>query len=411
MFRGARALFAVFWVALVVLGTTPAPAFGTEHHTVREALHDVRVDRAVDGADDSGSTHPMSPLAPVWMILLPATVAGVMILVRRRVFVDEHFVGLADGEFPTPGQAVRIERGNTEGMQVRSDPPDGVPPGLMGLLLEGRSQDRHVAATVVDLAVRGHLVLEEVDSGWEPGSREFTDGLPDWILHRTLPQDPQDRLLRYEQTVLDGLFAAGPSARFSDYRKQLHPVVQLARKEMDVEATRRGWFRLSPRQGMFRIGGVGIGFVLVSPFTTLLFPGRLDAALGLTICGAVVLALGRPWCARSATGSVVLARSRGYARHLAQTDASQFRAPALAPVFSRGVPYAMVVDSAERWGQTFHWSLRRAQQQRIPVPAPTWYVGRGVRDFATVADGVNAMARSWVLRSHGPPSNYIPSSD
>ena len=58
-----------------------------------------------------------------------------------------------------------------------------------------------VAATVVDLAVRGHLTLEETESG--------LFGRSDWRLTRTGTQAPGSAPLHpYEQRLLDGMSAA-----------------------------------------------------------------------------------------------------------------------------------------------------------------------------------------------------------
>ena len=80
-------------------------------------------------------------------------------------------------------------------------------PGQAGTLLDGVANPRDVTGTIVDLAVRGYLRIEEVR---ESPSR-------DWLLVRL---DKAGGLLDYEQILLDGLFE-GPAAAYRKTSTQL----------------------------------------------------------------------------------------------------------------------------------------------------------------------------------------------
>ena len=54
-------------------------------------------------------------------------------------------------------------------------PPDGLRPAQLGVLVDERADPVDVTATIVDLAVRGYLTIEEIPKhGWR--------GKPDWTL-------------------------------------------------------------------------------------------------------------------------------------------------------------------------------------------------------------------------------------
>ena len=58
---------------------------------------------------------------------------------------------------------------------VEFAPPDGIRPGQVGTLMDERANTLDVTATIIDLAVRGHLLIREVPKeGWF--------GKPDWEL-------------------------------------------------------------------------------------------------------------------------------------------------------------------------------------------------------------------------------------
>ena len=60
---------------------------------------------------------------------------------------------------------------------LRVAPPEGVRPGQVGTLIDEQANTLDVTATIVDLAVRGFLLIQELPKeGWF--------GKPDWTLIR-----------------------------------------------------------------------------------------------------------------------------------------------------------------------------------------------------------------------------------
>ena len=82
-------------------------------------------------------------------------------------------------------------------------------PGQVGTLVDFKANPLDVTATIVDLAVRGYLKIEELSEG----------GLlrkGDWKLTRMKEDDAE--LMPYEQKLLDGLFRDDPEVQLSDLR-------------------------------------------------------------------------------------------------------------------------------------------------------------------------------------------------
>ena len=76
---------------------------------------------------------------------------------------------------------------------VQFPPPEGLRPGQLGTLLDERANVVDVTATIVDLAVRGHLRIEELAAQGALPSR-------DWLLVK-LPGGTGD-LLRVRAAAL-----------------------------------------------------------------------------------------------------------------------------------------------------------------------------------------------------------------
>ena len=79
---------------------------------------------------------------------------------------------------------------------------DGVRPGQVGTLVDERVDPVDVTATLLDLAVRGHLRIEEL-----PKSSKYAEG--EWTFTR---RSGADELRPYERTLLDAVAPEGGGA-------------------------------------------------------------------------------------------------------------------------------------------------------------------------------------------------------
>jgi hypothetical protein len=116
-------------------------------------------------------------------------------------------------------------------------PPDGLRPGQVGLVCVGRVILGDVAATLADLAIRGHLDLGQPPPGHDRG----------WLLTARLATvSPQGAgsLLGYERVLLRGLAGQGGTVSLPALPRAL---LDRARGELIQDAVRRGWFRGYPR--------------------------------------------------------------------------------------------------------------------------------------------------------------------
>ena len=128
---------------------------------------------------------------------------------------------------------------------VEFAPPEDLRPGQIGTLVDEEANTLDVTATIVDLAVRKHLVIEELEKTWFLGK-------PDWKLSRL--GAPTDDLLPYERELLDGLFEDGDQVELSDLRKKFAPRLQKVKDALYADVVRRKWFRAPPRQGPPDVG-------------------------------------------------------------------------------------------------------------------------------------------------------------
>jgi hypothetical protein len=174
---------------------------------------------------------------------------------------------------------------------VQFTPPPGVQPGLIGTLIDEQANTIDVAATIVDLAVRGYLKMEETEPGF------FGKG--DWRLTRTTPTAEQARtpLHPYEEVLLQRIFSGADTVLLSQVKNHFAASLRSVQDLMYQEVVRRGWFRRSPQvqRGIWTgfgrflvIGGVFGAFWLGGGFTALASGSGLPVAPGIVLASGVI---------------------------------------------------------------------------------------------------------------------------
>ena len=96
-------------------------------------------------------------LAPI----LALVAMGTLLVTRGR---DEWYAGLTPGLTPGATGAGPVRRGGKPTVAVQFNPPPGVQPGLVGTVIDESADTIDVSASVIDLAVRGFLQIEEVEA-------------------------------------------------------------------------------------------------------------------------------------------------------------------------------------------------------------------------------------------------------
>ena len=115
-------------------------------------------------------------------------------------------------------------------------PPD-ISPGLLAVLHSGGKGTDAVTATLLDLAVRGYLRVEEQGGRWRPRG---------WTLVATAPTTP-DRLAPHEEALLHNAFGGRPATTtVSEVCHRRTRALEAAHKALVAEAVERaGWRRTS----------------------------------------------------------------------------------------------------------------------------------------------------------------------
>lgn len=280
-------------------------------------------------------------------------------LYYRRRGRDERYAGLPPGTFPARGQRAAVTRHDPDlPIPVSFAPPD-LPLMHAGYLLEGRSEVRHLTATLVGLAVHGAVRLQ-------------AEGRPTATL-----VDPRRAPDRPSATLLSGLFDGRPVVAL-DEPGELHVVRESLEADAAAAAARGGWFR---RLGAGRRSGSALGFVWVVVMGAFFFDARwLSGALlwlvvPVTASLVVTLLVVRSRMARgqrTAAGRAWTDQVEGFRTYIATAEAEQLRFEEGEDIFSKYLPWAILFGLAERWVEVCQ---RAISLGLIAEPDYGWYGG------------------------------------
>jgi hypothetical protein len=399
---GATATFSAGTVqprsGVSILASLPLQGFGTLAPQLHRGA--VSPDGQVTTSEGSKALGALALGTGITLPLLAAGLMGVLVWTRGR---DEQYAGLTPGLTPGVGQQATVVRGPTPTVAVQFTPPEGVQPGLVGTVIDETANTVDVAATLVDLAVRGHLRIEQIGGGGLVHRK-------DWRLTRTEPTPEQARIpLRiYEAELLAGVFSDGRQVvDLSDLKNRFKPTLTKVQAQMYDEVVQRGWFRRSPQAQRGTWQGLGF-FIVAAGFVSLFwlheplsriasgaglpFSPSYALSVGAIVAGVITMVLGRRMAARTAEGSAVLAQSKGFKQYLVTAEAGQIRWEEAQDVFSRYLPYAIVFGVASQWAATFQQVAAAAAAAGHPLVMPVWYLGGDYGSFSGIADGMDSFA-------------------
>jgi hypothetical protein len=232
------------------------------------------------------------------------------------------------------------------GQDTRIDftPPSDLRPGEVGTLIDERIDPVDVTATIIDLAVRGHLTITELEH-----ESEFSR--PDWELRR-VKNAPAEELQRYENVLVRAIFGDSDSVLVSELGRQVRANLGLVQDALYDGVVKRGWFTERPDRTRSLWATIGIVTTAVGVVLTVAL--ALTSTWGLvgiaiTAVGVGLLVIGRHMPAKAPAAGRVLGQVAAIRGELLEMDVSELPSDQHAELCSRALPYAVVLGGSERW--------------------------------------------------------------
>ena len=121
------------------------------------------------------------------------------------------------------------------------EPPAGISPAEAGTLLDDSIHPRDITSTIIDLAVRGYIKIEET------AEKVLLFTNKDYIFHLLKPREQWGAdLAPHERVMLENVFAEGSDTRLSSLKNRFYTAVPVIRQDIMAELKTKGIYLLDP---------------------------------------------------------------------------------------------------------------------------------------------------------------------
>jgi len=242
-----------------------------------------------------------------------------------------------------------------------TEPPEPLPPALVGTLVDEKANMRDIVSTIVDLARRGYLVISEQKS-----THTF---------HRTSKSDHD--LRPFERQLLHNIFGRKKERKLSALRYKFHKKLPQLRTMLYEEMVEYGFADHSPEKirGLYTVLSVFIFFAAVAIFigASASLPGEisyvsfcLGFAIGITGVALAIAARAMP--AKTAKGAEEATKWLAFKQYLQNIEQYEDLVDKQA-IFEKYLPYVTAFGLDRTWIRKF---------SQVPhMPIPPWYYGTG----------------------------------
>ncbi|HYL68203.1 MAG TPA: DUF2207 domain-containing protein [Candidatus Limnocylindria bacterium] len=289
-----------------------------------------------------------------------------------------------------------------DAVTVQYEPPDKLTPGECGTLVENEAAMRDITATLVDLAVKGYMVIEQKEEDHLLGLTHSKE----YIFHLKQPAAQWAAARPHEREMLSALFddGANTDVKMSDLQNHFYTHLPAIRDWIFGALMTDGYYLHRPdtvRQAYVG-AGIVIGiliFVFGSVLASATGVARLTWSITAFATGAVICIFGWFMPARTLAGARTYARVLGFENFLGRVESDHIERLEKTPeLFEKFLPYAMALHVEKKWVQAF---------AGIAMQPPQWYqgpYGAGFQPYIFVNDLNYMSAQAGSVMASSPRS-------
>lgn len=307
---------------------------------------------------------------------------------------------------------------------VRWEPPEELSPAEAGTLVDHTPDMHDIISTLVELAVMGHVVIEERE---KTGFLQFGK---EYVFHLVRDRSEWGDLLPHQRRFLDGLFKhrssgvggilksalglredaqvgapveALASVELSDLKNEFYKEIPEIKEAIFDALVRKGHYLRRPDRvrGMW-IGGAAV--LGVAGFGAFAAFADSNPLLGMIMAGAAVASalilgfFGLIMPARTEKGARTREAALGFRQFLEKVESPRYRRMIKSPEqFEQYLPYAMAFQCQEEWARAF---------DDILTEPPSWYYGgHGHFHASSFASDMSTMASTAGTAMASSPSS------
>ncbi|HEY8852714.1 MAG TPA: DUF2207 domain-containing protein, partial [Gemmatimonadaceae bacterium] len=244
---------------------------------------------------------------------------------------------------------------------VRYEPVEGASPAELGTLLDNKADMPDITATLVDLAVRGFIRIEEIKESHLLGLSKSTD----YILHILREPSQWTALKPHEKFYLEKLSELAPigetAVKVSELRNKFFGALPKIRDAIYDSLVASGYYLERPDKVKgkwlafailtFLVGSV-LGALAAKMMWVTIGPAPFIAA-GI-LSGVILLVFAQIMPARTVAGARAHEATLGFREFLGRVEEERMKKMITSPeMFERFLPYAMAFGVADKWAKAF----------------------------------------------------------
>lgn len=257
------------------------------------------------------------------------------------------------GRDPDPGRSVA----------PMYEPPAGMSPAESGALLGDEVHPRDITSTLVDLAVRGFVKIEEVDN------KGLVFHHTDYVFH--LLQDRRDwrGLAPHERVMLENVFIGSDTqTNLSSLKNRFYTTIPVIRTDIMSSLKQKGMYSVDPESaGAYSVGGA---IASAAPFAIIQVTKIADIFSSIPVFAVCALISAIIWwlfarvmTAKTVKGVQTKVAVLGFQEFMNRVDKDRLRT--MPPnTFEKFLPYAMALGVEHQWATAFAGLIQNP---------PTWY--------------------------------------
>ncbi len=260
---------------------------------------------------------------------------------------------------------------------IITNPPEDLPPAVVGVLMSGRISQREIASTIVDLAERGYLYIFQ-------GKGNFNFGRG-----HAIESDEIYNLKPFEKILLSKIFdtiSATNTLKAMDEKaseSMFSPKMAQVFLEIYNQASSLGYFQQNPgvTHQKYKISGMilfslsTIGFILNTLFNKT-FPFLIFFWIGMMVSSALIIFFSSRMPVLSPKGKAARQAWLSFKNYLSKTDTINFKETQQSP-YSKYLAHAIALSSEVNWTKHFY---------DVPFVRPKWFDSdpstQTIEDFA-----------------------------
>jgi uncharacterized membrane protein len=263
-----------------------------------------------------------------------------------------------------------------ESVTVMYEPPkfenQPLTPAEVGTLIDEKLDPRDITSTIVGLAVKGYIQIEETKK------EGLVFGKTDYYLKKVRSHD--SNLNPFEIELMKALFPAVLLGTFvSDLKNKFYTNLDILRKVLYGELIRKKYFLSSPEKvrNSYMAAGIAVWVFAILAFLFLLPDSGVKSIIAGILTGIPVVAFAKFMPVKTRAGASAYMDILGFQEFMNRAEKDRLERMGDKDLFSKFLPYAVALDVADNWAKAF---------EGIYQDPPNWYVSPvGFRTFSPYA--------------------------